>query len=69
MKLTNSEYIAFRKQVKETLQEFPMLRKGQVMFNVLYEIRQDIAEKVRSTDLDPFYDDNKIPQFIKYISE
>lgn len=69
MKLTNAEYIAFRKQVKETLKEYPMLRKGQAMFNVLYEIRQDIADNITNTDIDPFYDDSKIPQFIKYINE
>lgn len=30
-------------------------RYGQRLFNVLYEIRPDISERLRATRLDPFY--------------
>lgn len=32
-------------------------RFGQLFFNVLHEVRPDIANKIRATDLDPFFDD------------
>lgn len=69
MKLTNKEYISFREQVKDILEEYPMLRRGQVMFNVLSEIKPEMARDIMDTDKDPFYDDSKIPEFIKYINE
>lgn len=33
-------------------------RYGQSVFNVLLTYRPDLAEKIRGTDLDPFYSDN-----------
>ena len=69
MNLTNDEYIEFRKQLKETLKEFPSLRKGQIMFNVLYEVKPELADKIRSSNIDPFYNDNNIPEFMKYINK
>lgn len=69
MKLSKDQRIEFIKQTEETLKEFPDLRIGQVMFNVLYEINPDLADSIRSTDLGPFYDDTRIRKFIKYISE
>lgn len=32
------------------------MRYGQAVFNHLYEIRPDIADKLRGTKLDPFHD-------------
>lgn len=32
-------------------------RFGQLFFNVLHDVRPDIADKIRATDLDPFFDD------------
>jgi hypothetical protein len=42
-------------------------RLGQTYFNVLYRIRPHLAEQVRATDLDPFFDDNRIPSFLAFI--
>lgn len=36
-------------------------RRGQLLFNILREIRPDLSEKIRSTSLDPFYLDASIP--------
>jgi len=39
-------------------------RVGQTMFNVLYEVRPDLSEQIRTTPLDPFYmDDASTPEF------
>lgn len=32
-------------------------RFGQLFFNLLNEVRPDIADKIRATDLDPFFSD------------
>ena len=39
------------------------LRRGQCLFNALYDINPDVANNIRSTDSDCFYDDNKIETF------
>lgn len=35
-------------------------RVGQSMFNVLYDIRPDLSEQIRATDLDPFHVEDKV---------
>lgn len=32
-------------------------RYGQCMFNILYALRPDIADRIRGTNIDPFYKD------------
>lgn len=44
-------------------------RRGQWAFNLLFEVRPDLANKVRSTDLDPFYNDGLIPVFLQWVEE
>ena len=47
----------------------PYYRMGQAYFNQLYEDRPDIAKDVREDpDLDPFYDDSKIGQFLAFVA-
>jgi len=36
-------------------------RLGQVFFNTLWSFRQDLAEQIRNTELDPFYK-NHVPK-------
>lgn len=38
-------------------------RKGQAAFNGLLQVRPDLAELVRGGILDPFHDDNRLPDF------
>ncbi len=33
----------------------PNWRFGQTAFNVLYQVRPDLSERVRGTDIDPFH--------------
>ncbi len=39
-------------------------RLGQTHFNVLAKIRPDISERIRGTDIDAFYDNNKLPAML-----
>jgi hypothetical protein len=45
----------------------PQLREGQLWFNAVACIWPDIAERVRGTDIDPFYDDEKLEAFKSYL--
>jgi len=40
-------------------------RLGQWAFNILYEMYPDIANTLRATNCDPFFNDDKIPFFLK----
>src|ERR1041385_2126541 len=44
-------------------------RMGQTYFNVLYEMRPDLSERIRSTPIDPFYQDVYIPAFLTFVAE
>ena len=43
------------------------LRKGQSLFNAVYAIRPDIADSLRGTDKDCFYNDEKINDFMEEV--
>ena len=42
-------------------------RRGQRAFNVLRDMRPDLAERVRSTGVDPFYEDSRLPAFLAWV--
>jgi hypothetical protein len=48
-------------------------RYGQALFNHLLEVRPELAERVKGTDIDPFYlegpaqDSNKWDRFIEFL--
>jgi len=44
-------------------------RLGQALFNALQELAPMVANSVRGTDLDPFYDDKKCENFLTYLRE
>jgi hypothetical protein len=43
------------------------LRLGQTYFNLLFKWRPDLADKVLSAGLDPFYNDEQIPKFLEFV--
>lgn len=42
-------------------------REGQAYFNYLYEDKPKLADEIRGTNLDPFYQDDNIESFIKFL--
>lgn len=44
------------------------IRRGQALFNALHELRPYIADVIRTTAADPFYRDDKIPDFYEAIA-
>ena len=43
-------------------------REGQAAFNALHEVDPDLANEIRGTRLDPFYRDDKLPEFFAAVS-
>lgn len=46
-----------------------VLRYGQCLFNTLYDLDSELANKIRGTNNDPFYLDEKIPKFFFALEE
>ena len=67
-KLNKDEINAIVELAKEMQIKHGDYRKGQAFFNALYMLHPDVADKIRATDKDPFYND-KIVECVKYISE
>jgi len=60
----------FNKLVKAELKLYPELRKGQAMFNVLAKLNSKWADEIRGNFvIDPFYNDDVIPEFKKWLSK
>lgn len=48
---------------------YESLRFGQLYMNVLYDRRMDLYNYVSGTKFDPFYDDQRITAFFKYLKD
>ncbi len=44
-------------------------RYGQYYFNALHNVHPDLANKIRTTPADPFYNDDILPAFWQAIAE
>lgn len=42
-------------------------REGQAYFNSLWENRPDIANRIRTTSADPFYNNDRLPLFFQTV--
>jgi hypothetical protein len=67
-KLTQEQFDLLIDKVIE-FRKHPALRLGQAMYNALYFIDPDTATELNGTDADPFYSDEKIPQFLAAIAD
>ena len=43
------------------------IRRGQHAFNVLYAMYPKLADTFRGGELDPFYQDKRLPDFLKAV--
>jgi hypothetical protein len=53
----------FYRMVRRASIAYPEWRVGQRFFNVLARMDPVLADMIRGTSADPFYDDSKIPAF------
>jgi hypothetical protein len=49
-------------------ERYPYERRGQAAFNTLALMNSDLAEKVRGSQLDPFYNDDVLPAFCGFVA-
>lgn len=54
---------AVHKLATELQDENPTWRRGQCAFNALNRLRPELADKVRTTNADPFYRDDRVDAF------
>ena len=64
--LTFDQYIL---HYYDELEERPGLRLGQAAFNVLVSDHPKLAARVRTTPLDPFYADFRLPEFFDFVAK
>jgi len=50
----NRHIYTFWQNVSRACAQYPEYHYGQAFFNVLHELRPDLAEKIRGTEIDPF---------------
>lgn len=44
-------------------------RPGQTYFNILFQEHDEFARQIIGTDLDPFFDDNRLPEFLARVRD
>ena len=47
----------------------PEWRWGQTLFNVLHDVRPDLANGVRGSDIDPFHRDSVASRFLQEVED
>lgn len=66
-KLTNEEFNLLNEKV---LAKDKHIRSGQAYMNALYEIKPDLYNQITEEGLiDPFYNDDKIIDFLNFITK
>jgi hypothetical protein len=65
--MTYQEYLS--RALDRRVLRCPEERSGQAHFNVLYEMRPDLSERIRATTLDPFYNDGLLPDFLVWVRD
>jgi hypothetical protein len=60
--VTYEQYLAYCAEAAT-----PEWRTGQTYFNVLYQVRPDLSEAIRCTNLDPYHNDTRLPAFLHWV--
>lgn len=55
--------------VRDKRKAHPSLRDGQAYFNALHEVDPKLADELSGTELDPYYVDSRIPDFLAKVQE
>jgi hypothetical protein len=53
----------------EAIDLHPSWRRGQALFNVLHDYNPALAEQLRVSDANPFYDDANLTSALSFISD
>jgi len=66
MKFDYNQYMA---SVRSACNAYPHWRYGQILFNVLHDGWPEIANKIRGTENDPFYEEREGERINKFFKE
>lgn len=61
-------FSGYLKLVNQIQKKNPSWRKGQTHFNVLHDVRPDLAELIRGTSIDPFHKDCVLSEFLHRVA-
>ena len=67
--MSRHHIIEWIKLVAKMQRQHPEQRKGQVIFNTLYDYQPKLADEIRGSIIDPFYSDERISDCIKWASQ
>jgi hypothetical protein len=67
--MTEKEMCALAVKMQDNMRKYPKRRRGQNYFNALNDLHHDLANQIRGTDLDPFYDDKKLASFLEWVGK
>ncbi len=62
-------YEEYTTAVAAKLRDYPHWRRGQAAFNMLWEMRPELADKIATGPRDPFYRDDRLPDFLGWVEE
>lgn len=68
-RITQDEFALYLKRVAAKLYHDQTQRIGQAYFNALHDSHPAIADDFRGGDLDPFYRDGMVPQFLAFLAQ
>lgn len=67
--MTTEEYANVVATTRDYYRTYASWRFGQSAFNALYDLHPEIANEVRGTENDPFYNDKVMPDFWAWLGE
>jgi hypothetical protein len=67
-KLTDEQWVELTRETVETY-NYSGLRLGQAYMNALANVNADLYNEITGTDIDPFYEDKILVDFINFLSE
>jgi len=59
----------FYERLRKWRAAYPSWREGQAVFNALHSLHPELADEIRTTELDPFYQDARLPELYAWIAE
>lgn len=65
--MTDGLYTQYLMYVARYMRLNPQQRRGQAHFNVLYIGHPSIANMIRGSEIDPFYDDSRLVEFLESV--
>lgn len=66
--MTSNKMAEYLYHTATEIQRHPEWRVGQAYFNILHRLHPEVADAVRGTSKDPFYNDTRIPAFLDEVA-